>query len=119
MAGRITRPSTGQVLFKKRIGGSLIRSGWHTGMRLNKAKFSWPLGKLSLFRDRLEIKGLLLPTVTLQFDEIDIIRSSLLRVMVEHDNEDVPDYVALTGWGLSGAVRDAVRRNNLPVKVSL
>ena len=117
MAGQITRPS-GAALMEKRIGASIVRSGWHTGMRLNRAKWSWPLGKVALYRDRLEIKAPLFRPMVLDLDEIENIRRFLWRVRIEHTNRDVPDFVALFGFGLLSSLREAVRRNRLTVRVS-
>ncbi len=117
MAGQIVRPPAGAKLFERRIGASILRSGWHTGMRLNKAKWSWPLGKLTLYPDRLEIRALFFRPFVLSLSEVTAIKSSFGRVLVQHTNEDVPDHVALTGLGLFDALRAAVMRNGLQVRV--
>lgn len=118
--GRIERASArgGTPLLQKRIGANIIRSGWHVKMQLNKAKWGWPTGKLLLYRDRMEIRFLLIKPQILAISEITAIRKTLLtRVLVEHTNESVPDHVVLSGWGLYDAIKDAVRRSGLDIKM--
>ena len=120
MAGRIERPQVrgGTHLLQRRIGASIIRSGWHIKMKLNKAKWGWPTGKLILYRDRLEIRFIFITPQVLSISEITAIRKTLLtRVLVEHTNEEVPDHVVLSGWGLYDALKDAVRKNGLDIKM--
>jgi hypothetical protein len=120
MAGRIERPSVrgGTPLLQRRIGASIIRSGWHVKMQLNKAKWGWPTGKLVLYRDRLEIRFLLIKPQILSISEITAIwRTLITRVLVEHSNEEVPDHIVLSGWGLYDALKDAVRKNGLDIKI--
>ena len=120
--GRIERPGrmTGTPLFQKRVGASILRTGWHTQMRLNKAKWSWPGGKVTLYKDRLEIKGMLMEAIVLDCQEIKHISSSLgFRVRIDHSNEEIPDYIILFGFGLLSGLREAIRKNGLKIRVGL
>ena len=118
--GRVERVSRrgGAPLFQKRVGASIIRSGWHIKMRLNKAKWPWPGGKITLYKDRLEIKGVFVGPLVLDCQEIDNIKSSLgFRVRIEHSNEEVPDYITLFGFGLLSGLRETIRKSGLKVRV--
>ena len=115
MAGKITRPSSGGVLAQKRVGASILRTGWHLKMRLNKAKWFWPLGKATLYRDRLEIKALVFRPLVLRVNEIESIYSFLGRVRIKHTNEEVPDFITLFGFGLYDTLRGAARRNGVNI----
>jgi hypothetical protein len=82
-------------------------------MKLNKAKIPWPLGKVTLYRDRLEIKGLILSPLVLRVNEIESIYKSLFRVRVKHKKEDVPELIMLFGFGLYDTLREAARRSGV------
>jgi hypothetical protein len=118
MAGRIVRNSPREILAQKRIGASIIRSGWHIKMRLNKAKWPWPLGKVTLYRDRLEIKALVFSPLVLSVKEINSITSTLGRVRVKHTNQQIPDYISLFGFGLYDTLKNAVRQSGLDIPFS-
>jgi hypothetical protein len=65
----------------------------------------------------MELQCLFFRPLVLSLSEITTIRRSLTRVLVEHTNAEVPDYVALTGWGLFDALKDAARRSGLDLNV--
>jgi hypothetical protein len=119
MAGRVTRPSSGAPLLEKRVGANMIRQGWHTQFKLNEAKWSWPLGKFSLYRDRIEIQALVFPPIVLKFSEIREIKKTLfVRVLIKHDNDDYPQHMSFFGLGLYTALKYQVKRNGLGVKIN-
>ena len=54
----------------------------------------------------------------LSVSELRGIRKTLLfRVLVEHTNDEVPDHVVLSGWGLYDAISEVVRKNGLDIKM--
>ena len=99
-------------LLEKRIGG---RAGYEPAPK--HAKASWPLGKLTLYKDRLVIRLFLL-TFEIPYSQITTIkRGWYFNVLIQHDEDSEPEYISLIGLGLLNDIKRTNRRHRLGLRV--
>lgn len=109
-------------ILSRRIGARVFHSGVWFLSKPGSFKCSWPLGRLSLFEDRLEI-AMLLQTFVIPWRAIDDIRHRppMGEVQISHHESGVPDQVYVRGLVFSGfyyRLVDAARRLRVPVSLS-
>jgi hypothetical protein len=77
---------------------------------------SWPLGKVTLYRDRIVLDARV-ERYELLFSEIDSCRFNFLQVNIEHHNPDVPKELSINGVFISRVIKNAIVQHGLPVRV--
>ena len=76
----------------------------------------WPLGRVTLYKDRIVLDARV-EKYELMFSEIEHFQFNLFQVNVEHHNPDVINDISVNGILTSRAIRKAILRNRLPVKI--
>jgi hypothetical protein len=94
-------------LFAARAGVAMFGGGTF-------CRADWPLGKVALDTEALTVSALF-RSYRLPLADIDVIRTGLLTVQVEHHSRGIPPRVRLWGLGLFGRLRNAINQHRLPV----
>ena len=76
----------------------------------------WPLGRVTLYQDRIVLDARV-ETYELLFSEIDHFQCNALQINIEHHNPTVIKNISVNGIFASRAIRKAIERHRLPVKV--
>ena len=76
----------------------------------------WPLGRVTLYQDRI-ILDARIEKYELLFSEIEHFQFNLFQVNIEHHNPDVINDISVNGILTSKAIRKAIVRHRLPVKI--
>lgn len=111
-----------EKLFEKRVGAFLQ----HTPIRtmpntLGDIYASYPLSKLTLYKDKLVIKVLMKGEFTLPYKNIKTIENTPLGIKINHYDKNILPYVYISGFGngriLFEKIIKVVKENKLKVKV--
>ena len=76
----------------------------------------WPLGRVTLYKDRIVLDARA-EKYELLFSEIEHFQFNLFQVNIEHHNPDVINDISVNGILASKAIRKAIVRHRLPVKI--
>ena len=76
---------------------------------------NWPLGKVTLYDDRIVLDARV-ETYELLFSDIDHLQLNFLQVNIEHHNPNVIKDISVNGVLASRAIRNAIVRHRLPIK---
>ena len=76
----------------------------------------WPLGRVILYKDRI-ILDARVEKYELLFSEIDHFQFNVLQVNIAHHNPNVIKDISIDGILASRAIRKAIARHRLPVKM--
>ncbi len=101
-----------QPLIEKRIGLTAI-SAEH-GFFGSYSKVSWPLGKLRLTFQRLELSSLLMD-YEVPLSAIQFIKAGCFTMQIVHNHPSVPTTLWISGFGLRKAIETAIRKHNLTI----
>ena len=77
---------------------------------------NWPLGKVTLYDDRIVLDARV-ETYELLFSDIDHLQFNFLQVNIEHHNPNVIKDISVNGVRASRAIRNAIVRHRLPIKI--
>ena len=76
----------------------------------------WPLRRVTLYQDRI-ILDARIEKYELLFSEFEHFQFNLFQVNIEHHNPDVINDISVNGILTSKAIRKAIVRHRLPVKI--
>jgi len=76
----------------------------------------WPLGRVTLYKDRIVLDARA-EKYELLFSEIEHFQFNIFQVNIEHHNPDVINDISVNGILASKAIRKAIIRHRLPVKI--
>jgi hypothetical protein len=76
----------------------------------------WPLGRVTLYQDRIILLARI-EKYELMFSEIDHFQFNVFQVIIEHHNPYVINDISVNGILTSRAIRKAIVRHRLPVKI--
>ena len=76
----------------------------------------WPLGRVTLYQDRI-ILDARVEKYELLFTEIEHFQFNVFQVNIEHHNPNVIKDISVNGILSSRAIRKAIVRHRLPVKI--
>ncbi len=76
----------------------------------------WPLGRVTLYQDRIVLDARV-EKYELLFSEIDHLQFNVLQANIEHHNPHVTKDISVNGILASRAIRKAIVRHRLPVKI--
>ena len=76
----------------------------------------WPLGRVTLYQDRV-ILDARVEKYELLFSEIEHFQFNVFQVNIEHHNPNVIKDISVNGIFTSRAIRKAIVRYRLPVKI--
>lgn len=76
----------------------------------------WPLGRVTLYKDRI-ILDARVEKYELFFSEINHFQFNVFQVNIEHHNPNVIRDISVNGIFSSRAIRKAILRYRLPVKI--
>jgi hypothetical protein len=76
----------------------------------------WPMGRVKLYQDRI-IFDARVEKYELLFSEIEHFQFNAFQVNIEHHNPDVINDISVNGIFTSRAIRKAIVRHGLPVKI--
>ena len=76
----------------------------------------WPLGRVMLCQDRI-ILDARVEKYELLFSEIEHFQFNVFQVNIEHHNPNVIKDISVNGIFASRAIRKAIMRHRLPVKI--
>ena len=79
-------------------------------------KCSWPLGKVTLYEDRIVLDARV-ESFELLFSDIDHFQFNVLQVNIEHHNPNVMKDISVNGIFSSRAIRKAITQHRLPVTI--
>jgi hypothetical protein len=77
---------------------------------------NWPLGQVTLYQDRI-ILDARVEKYELLFSEIEHFQFNVFQVNIEHHNPNVIKDISVNGFFASRAIRKAILRYRLPVKI--
>ena len=77
---------------------------------------TWPLGKVVLYADRIVLDARA-ERYELPYTDIDCFQFNLLQMNIEHHRPDVVKDISVNGPFAARAIKDAIRRHDLPVVV--
>ena len=112
--------TTVKPLFSCRIGFYMFRGDPLVGsLKTIKAeyKISWPLGKLALYRDHLNV-GSILKSFDIGYNDLEGIKRLILgRVQILHSDPETFDAIYLQAPGLWTRLGRALQRHRLPISI--
>jgi hypothetical protein len=76
----------------------------------------WPQGRVTLYQDRI-ILDARIEKYELLFSEIEHFQFNIFQVNIEHHNPNVIKDITVNGVLASRAIRKAIVRHRLPVKI--
>ena len=76
----------------------------------------WPLGRVTIYQDRI-ILDARIEKYQLMFSEIEHFQFNVFQVNIEHHNPNVIKDISVNGIFTSWAIRKAIVRYRLPVKI--
>ena len=77
----------------------------------------WPLGRVTLYRDRIVLDARV-ETYELLYSEIDRFQFNPVQVNIEHHRPDVASDISINGIFISRMIKAAVKRFDLPVRTT-
>lgn len=77
---------------------------------------NWPLGRVTLCQDRI-IFDARIEKYEIMFSDIEHFQFNVLQVNIEHNNPDVIKDISVNGIFTSRAIRKAIKRHRLPIKI--
>jgi hypothetical protein len=77
----------------------------------------WPLGKVTLYNDRIVLDARV-EKYEILFSDIDHFQFNVLQVNIEHHNPKIIKDISVNGILASRAIRKAIVRHRLPVKIT-
>jgi hypothetical protein len=96
-------------IFEKRIGLFISQSPKYV-------KCSWPLGKITMYRDNLVINAITEKFI-LNYSDIDFIKKNFLNLEISHHNPDVPESVSLHGLRLNKGIERTIGDYSLDIDI--
>jgi hypothetical protein len=79
-------------------------------------KCSWPLGRVTLYRDRIVLDARM-EKYELLFSEIDYCQFNFIQVNIEHHNPSLPRDLSIDGVFISRIIKQTIAQHDLPVEV--
>ncbi len=77
----------------------------------------WPLGKVTLYNDRIVLDARV-EKYEILFSDIDHFQFNVLQVNIEHHNPKIIKDISVNGILASRAIRKAIVRHRLPIKIT-
>ena len=77
----------------------------------------WPLGKVTLYNDRIVLDARV-EKYEILFSDIDHFQFNVLQVNIEHHNPKIIKDISVNGILASRAIRKAIVRHRLPEKIT-
>ena len=77
----------------------------------------WPLGKVTLYNDRIVLDARV-EKYEILFSDIDHFQFNVLQVNIEHHNPKIIKDISVNGILASRAIRKAIVRHQLPIKIT-
>jgi len=79
-------------------------------------KCSWPLGKITFYRDQLVVNAVAEKYI-LKYADIDYIKANLLQVQIEHHNPDIIKSIWFNMIFLGNRIKKKVEEFGLPIVI--
>jgi len=96
-----------EKLFEKRTG---IAAGEFPKL----VKCSWPIGKITFYKDCLVVDAMV-EKYTLKYSDIEYITANFLQINIIHRNPSVIKDISLNQPFLASAVKKGIQRYNIPI----
>ncbi len=77
---------------------------------------SWPLGKITFYRDQLEINALAEKYV-LKYTDVDYIKTTIIQVQIEHHNPDIIKDITFDTMFLGNRIKKKVKKFGIPITI--
>lgn len=99
-----------EKLLEKRVGVS-------AGEFPKLVSCSWPLGSVTMYRDRLVVNAGV-ERYELAYRDIDRLQINAFQVNIEHHHPDVIDDITINGILAARRIRRTVEQHRLPVRIA-
>jgi len=109
-----------EPLFETRIGAFVMRSKVWSSVYTEGVRASWPMSKISFFKDYLVLK-VLYKTFEIKYTDIEYINKIITGIQIHHHAKDVDKYVYISGIGngsiLYKKLKKVIAEHNLKIRI--
>ncbi len=91
---------------------------FRTAIRAGKfpkvVKCSWPLGKITFYKEHLEVNSIL-EKYSLKYSDIDYIKTNFIQVKIEHHNQNIIENIWFDMLFLGNRIKKKTEKFQLPI----